>query len=101
MTRVEVTQDGFVVDAEVIAEAFGLEAKDVQPLMRSGEVTSVSETGVGEDAGRSRITFRYNGRTLRLVVDTEGTILKRSSFPSRSVAEMFPIPAEHKPKATS
>ena len=95
MNQIEVNQEGFVVDAAVIAEAFNLEPENVQPLMRSGEITSNSETGVGDDAGRARLTFHYADRTVRLVVDQTGTILKRVSFTSRSrtsiAAEMFPV----------
>ncbi|MGB3179132.1 MAG: DUF6522 family protein [Albidovulum sp.] len=82
MTQIEVTQDGFVVDAAVIAEAFRLVPKDIQALMRRGDITSISETGVGEDAGRARLTFHYRDRALRLVVDQTGAILKRASFPA-------------------
>ncbi|MDU9004342.1 DUF6522 family protein [Sedimentitalea todarodis] len=100
MTRVEISQDGFVVDAEVIAKAFKLEPENIQPLMRSGEITSLSETGIGEDAGRARLTFHYGDRTVRLVISQTGTILKRVSFPSRSrkpiASEMFPLPSEPK-----
>lgn len=105
MTNIEINHDGFVIDAAVPAEAFKLAPHEIHPLMRSGEITSVTETGVGEDEGRARLTFHYGGRTVRLVVDEEGTILKRSSFPSRSrmsiSAGMFPIPTDNKPKVSS
>lgn len=91
MTQVEVTQDGFVVDAAVTAEAFSLKPQNVQALMRNGEIASISETGVGEDAGRARLTFRYHDRAVQLVVDQPGTILKRASFP---VAARQPIGAK-------
>ncbi|GIT86845.1 DUF6522 family protein [Roseobacter sp. OBYS 0001] len=84
MTLVEVNADGFVVDALVLAEAFALEPGDVQKLMRIGEITSLSETGIGEDAGRSRLTFHYGDRAVRLVVDQSGVILKKTSFTARS-----------------
>ena len=102
MTQIEVTQDGFVVDAAVIAEAFKLMPQDIQPLMRSGDITSISEAGVDEDAGRARLTFYYGGQAVRLVIDQEGNILKQARFPARSPksigTEMFPIPTEHSPK---
>ena len=98
MTQIEINQGGFVVEASVIASAFGLAPEDIQPLMRNGEITSKCETGVGEDEGRSRLTFHYSDRAVRLVVDQTGAILKQASFPVRSRAsvaeDMFPIPAE-------
>ncbi|WP_108483035.1 DUF6522 family protein [Oceaniglobus ichthyenteri] len=83
MTRVEINRDGFVVDAAVIAAACGISPEQVQPLMRAGQITSVSETGVDEDAGRARLTFHYAGRAVRIVIDQAGTILKQVSFPAR------------------
>lgn len=98
MTQIEINQDGFVVEASVIASAFKLAPEDIQPLMRNGEITSKCETGVGEDEGRSRLTFHYRERAVRLIVDQVGTIRKRSSFPVRTrasiAADMFPFPAE-------
>ena len=84
MTRVETNQDGFVVEAELVSDAFNLKPDEVQPLMRSGEITSICETGIDQDAGSSRLTFHYRDRAVRFVFDQAGTILKRSSFPVRS-----------------
>ncbi|GMG84022.1 hypothetical protein LNKW23_32360 [Paralimibaculum aggregatum] len=36
--------------------------------------------GAGAGAGRWRLTFCHGGRALRLVVDAEATVLRRSSF---------------------
>ena len=44
---------------------------------------SKDQTGVEEDAGRWRLTFFHGGRALRLIVDAEGTILSRATFPAR------------------
>lgn len=84
MTRVEISQDGFVIEAELLSDAFNLKPDEVQPLMGSGKITSISETGIDKDAGNSRLTFQYRDRAVRFVVDKAGTILKRSSFPVRS-----------------
>lgn len=84
MSDVAITAEGFVVDAEVIAAAFGLDPATVPERLRRGEITSRSETGVDEDAGRWRLTFFSGGRALRLIVDAEGTILSRSTFPAHA-----------------
>ncbi|MFP7570092.1 DUF6522 family protein [Marivita sp. S2033] len=80
MTAVQIGEDGFVVEAEIIAEGFGIQAADVQGLMQSGAMTSRSETGVDEDAGRWRLTFFYDGRAFRLTVDQDSRILSRATF---------------------
>ncbi|MEH6836003.1 MULTISPECIES: DUF6522 family protein [Falsihalocynthiibacter] len=84
MTQVETNEDGFVVDATLLAEAFNLEVTTVQALMRNGEITSLSEAGIDEDLGRARLTFHYRDRVVRFVVDQAGNILKRASFPATS-----------------
>ncbi|MBS1303360.1 DUF6522 family protein [Loktanella sp. SALINAS62] len=82
MNDVSISTDGFVVDAGIIGNAFGIPAADVPARMRAGDITSRCETGVDDDAGRWRLTFYFGGRALRLVVDEAGTILSRSTFPS-------------------
>ena len=44
--------------------------------MAKGLVTSVSETGRDEDAGRMRLTFRYRARVWRVVVEADGTLVE-------------------------
>lgn len=80
MTAVSITAQGFEVEAEVIAQAFGLDPSTLQHLMRAGEVTSRCEVGSDADAGRFRLTFRHNNRALRLTVDATGKVLSRSTF---------------------
>ncbi|MCL3881078.1 DUF6522 family protein [Marivita sp. GX14005] len=80
MADVEFGEDGYVVDAGLIAKAFKLDPAEVQPLMQSGAITSRSETGMDEDAGRSRLTFFYRDRAFRLTLDAEHNILTRAVF---------------------
>lgn len=79
----------FVVEPTALAEAFGVPAEDVQPMLRTGAITSLSETGEGEHAGTHRLTFFCRNRRFRLVIDDGGRILRRSvvSFGDR------PLPA--------
>ncbi|RVV96717.1 hypothetical protein EKE94_17750 [Mesobaculum littorinae] len=81
MTTISRTEDGFVVDAGVIAEAFGITPDQVRDEMRGGGIATRSETGEGADAGRWRMTFFRGDRAFRLVVDAAGAVLSRSSFP--------------------
>ena len=80
MSDVERSGQGFVVDASILARAFGLPAETVRAMMRDGGITSRCEAGMGEDAGRWRLTFFHAGRTCRLTVDGSGKILKQSTF---------------------
>ena len=81
MNDVSRTESGFVVDARVIAQAFGLTSEQVREEMRSGRISSRSETGTGADEGRWRMTFYRDDRAFRLVVDAEGEVLSRGRFP--------------------
>jgi hypothetical protein len=42
--------------------------------MRRGIIYSAVERGVGEDAGRLRLTFRYRTRAWTVVVQRDGTL---------------------------
>lgn len=84
VTKVTFNTDGFVVDAEIVGDAFGFSPADVPAKLRIGEITSRCETGIDEDAGRWRLTFYCGGRALRIVVDDSGTILSRGTFPAHA-----------------
>lgn len=73
--------DDFIVAADLLAKAFGLDPAEVQPLMRAGTLVGRTERGMDEDAGRWRLTFQYGGMACRFIVDDEGQVLKRARFP--------------------
>ncbi len=68
------------VDAELLAPKLGLSAAALKAEMRKGSIDSVAETGINEDAGRTRVTFRYRTRAWTVVVDPDGTLHDRLSF---------------------
>lgn len=74
----------FVVDAAVLAAAFGLSQDQIRARMRDGRITSRSEKGIGADAGRWRLTFHHDDRACRLIVNDRGTVLKQATFPIRA-----------------
>ena len=80
MTSVEFDDNGFVVDAEILAQAFGIAPSEVQGLIRSQAMTSRCEKGVDEDEGRWRLTFIYQNRAFRMTVDNTSRILSRAKF---------------------
>jgi hypothetical protein len=73
--------DGTVqIDAAIVAAELRLDPAAMPALLRAGAVTSVCERGTGEDAGRHRLTFFFASRRCRLVVDSAGRIIQRSSI---------------------
>ena len=69
------------VDAHDLGPLLGIPAAQVPKEMRSGAITSRFETGTGEDAGRFRLSFFYNGKRLRLICDPAGTVLSTTRVP--------------------
>jgi len=88
MSRIQRAGEDFVVDAEIVAEAFALPVASVRALMRDGRITSRCELGVGEDAGRWRLTFYHGARVCRFTVEPGGA-LRRTTYTAtpRSGAE--------------
>nr|WP_290428747.1 DUF6522 family protein [Defluviimonas salinarum] len=78
--RLEPQGDGFAIAAEDLARAFGLSAAEVRGLMQQGDIVTRFERGEGADAGRSRLTFRFGTKRLRLTVDAAGTVLYQSGI---------------------
>lgn len=66
------------VDARLVGEGLGIDAALVPARIRAGAITSLCERGEGDDAGRYRLTFFYEGRRFRIVIDAEGKVLQRS-----------------------
>jgi len=78
MSKIEIGLGSLHINASVIAQGLALEPSRIQAMMRKGEITSVCEHGVNEDAGRYRLTFFHKSRRFRLVVDGTGTVIQRS-----------------------
>jgi hypothetical protein len=75
MTAVERKAEDFVIDATLLAEAFGLSQDEIKARMRNGAITSRCEACVDEDAGLWRFTFHRGDRACRFIVD-EADILE-------------------------
>jgi len=68
-------RDGsIIVPAERIAAALGLAPNVFMLKLRGGFVSQRTESGVGEDEGRHRVTFAYRNRTVIAIVDATGEV---------------------------
>lgn len=76
--KVDMTGGQPTIDARDLGALLDLPPKEVQALMRAGEITSRFETGENEDVGKVRLTFFYKGRRVRLTCAEDGTVLKTS-----------------------
>ena len=94
MKRVVFDEQGISVDALLVGEAFGVPPATVLDRIRAGEISALSERGVGEDAGRFRVTFLLGATRLQLLVDDAGNILERSlRRRARRANAAAPLPA--------
>jgi hypothetical protein len=73
---VTIVDGEMTIDAEALAPKLGLTPPSLKDEMRKGLVYSVAETGVGEDAGRTRLTFCYRAKVWRVVVEPDGTLVE-------------------------
>ena len=75
-TAVQIEDGQITIDADVLAPKLGLAVDALKENMAKGLVVSVTETGEGADAGRTRLTFRYRARVWRIVVDVDGRLFE-------------------------
>ena len=71
---IEIHGDDVTVEASYLAARLGLPVDRLRAEMRRGIIYSVVERGVGEDAGRLRLTCRYRARAWRGVVQPDGSL---------------------------
>ena len=79
-SAITIADSEITVDAELLAPKLGLSVEALKAEMRKGNVSSVAETGIDEDAGRTRVTFRYRTRAWTVVVEPDGTLRDRLSI---------------------
>jgi Family of unknown function (DUF6522) len=76
---IDVEHGALTIDAAVIGRGLNVEPFLVPVRMREGRITVLCERGYDEDAGRHRLTFFYENRRFRLVIDEEGNAIQRST----------------------
>lgn len=65
-----------VLDAVAIARLLEMSPQRFMALFKRGLIHQHIERGVGNDAGRFRITLSHLGRRIAVVVSADGTILE-------------------------
>lgn len=73
---ISIADGEITIDAGLLASRLGLSAASLKAEMRKGIVSSVAETGIDEDVGRTRLTFRYRSRAWTVVVDLDGNLVE-------------------------
>jgi len=75
-SAISIADGEITIDAELLAPRLGLSAEALKTGMREGTVSSVAETGIDEDVGRTRLTFRHRRRVWIVVVESDGTVVE-------------------------
>ena len=75
-SAISIADGEITIDAELLASKLGLSAALLKAEMRKGIVSGVAETGINEDAGRTRLTFRVHARAWTVVVDQGGNLVE-------------------------
>ena len=75
-TAICIDDGEITVDAKALAPKLGLTIEALKENMANGLVTGVTETGMDEDAGRTRLTFRYRARVWRVVIEADGGLFE-------------------------
>jgi hypothetical protein len=81
MSLAKLERDGggdFLLDPELLAGRFLLSAERFRRLVRAGAVKSSVERGLGEDAGRQRLTVRCGNRAWTAVVDAGNNVVSET-----------------------
>lgn len=78
--QIAMVDGDFEVPAELIAHGLDVPLEELLGLMRTGAVTSRCERGIEQDAGHHRLTFFHKARRLRLIVDSDGRLIRRTAI---------------------
>lgn len=65
----------FEIDSAIVARSMKLPVAHFMAEMRRGNVHGLVEKGEGEDEGRYRLSFRYRGRALQMIVGSDGRLV--------------------------
>jgi hypothetical protein len=76
-SAISIADGEITIDAELLAPKLGLSAAELKAEMRKGSIDSDAEVGINDDAGRTRLTFRYRTRAWTVVIQPDGTVVEK------------------------
>ena len=83
-SAVTIENGEITIAADLLAQKLGLSVEALKAEMRRGYVYSLGEQGLAEDAGRTRLTFRYRTRAWTVVVEPDGTLVETSAASNKA-----------------
>lgn len=82
---ISVHDSQITVDADAVADGLGLTVEELRQEIAEGRVVAVAETGIAEDDGRLRLTFRHGTRIWRIVRLADGSLVDERTAGSKTV----------------
>jgi hypothetical protein len=80
MGMIEFQAGAIRIDSKVIGKDLNMDPSVGQNFIREGKITSRCERGIEEDEDRYRLTFFTKQRRFRLVIDSMGNVIQRSTI---------------------
>ena len=74
------------IAAHLLAQKLRLSVEALKAEMRRGYIYILGEQGIAEDAGRTRLTFRYRTRSWTVVVEPDGTLVESPPESNQGIA---------------
>ena len=90
-TAIQLGDNQVTIDAEALAPKLGLTVEALKENMARGHVMGVVETGMDEDAGRVRLTFRYGTRVWRIVIEPDGRLIEDPAPAAKAAPKAGPF----------
>lgn len=82
MPPIRFEDEAIEIDVAIIANGLGIEPGLVQAQMQAGKITSLCERGIDDDAGTFRLSFFTEHKRLRVIVNEDGTVIRRTTLAS-------------------
>ncbi|XOZ34548.1 DUF6522 family protein [Halomonadaceae bacterium KBTZ08] len=70
-----------VIDADTLAEWLGVDTATLSQAIENDTIRTLVERGEGEDAGRVRLTVRYQNRQLCMIREPDGSLTETTPPP--------------------
>lgn len=72
--KVSILGSQITIDANAVAEGLGLDVETLRSEMAKGRIAAIAETGIAENDGRMRLTFRHGARIWRVERLKDGSL---------------------------